>query len=89
MRPNIHVHIDRLLLDGVPADGLDPQQLSADVRSALEQLLAERGLDARLAAGGSWHRVRGGDLGGTDGPVGLGEQIAHAVHDGLSGGEGQ
>lgn len=96
MRPDIHLHIGRLVIDGVPADGLDPQRLSADVRSALEQLLANRGLDARLTAGGSWTCVRGGELGGklggelggTDHPTGLGEQIAHAVHDGLSGRKG-
>lgn len=83
MTRRIHVHIDRLVLDGVPADGLDPGRLSAEVSSALEALLARDGIGEATAAVGPWSTVRGGDHAETDRPGWLGARIAHAVHDGL------
>lgn len=88
MTRQIHVHIDRLVLDGVAADGLDPRRLSAEVSAALEELLGRDGLGERLAAGGSWSSVQGGDLGHPERPGDLGARIAGAIHDGLRGREG-
>lgn len=85
MTRQIHVHIDRLVLDGVPAEGLDRAQLTTEVSSALEELLGCGGLGGPLAAGGSWPVVHGGDLDCAGRPGGLGARIAHAVHDGLRG----
>lgn len=88
MTRQIHVHIDRLVLEGVAPDELDPQSLSADVSTSLEQLLARDGLGERMAAGGSWSSGQSGDLDGAGRPRDLGPRIAGAIHDGLRGREG-
>ena len=86
---NINVHIDRLILDGVDLDGLDPSVLSRDVQTALHDLLVQRGLHDSFATEGSWGSIRGGDLYGMTSPrERLGAGIASAIHAGLSGNEG-
>ncbi len=80
---NIHLHIERLVLDGVAVD--QPNIL----RKALEQELAERlrqgGLSPELRPGGAVPYLRGGAiaLGQGSQPTRLGTQIAGAVYRGI------
>ncbi|MFI5101921.1 MAG: hypothetical protein ACHP9V_00980 [Terriglobales bacterium] len=79
----IHLHIERLVLDGLPVD--QPRIL----RNALEQELAGRlmegGLSPELRSGGAVPHVRGGaiELGQGSHPARLGTQIAGAVYRGI------
>lgn len=89
MRPDIHLHIDRLVLDGLPIDGIDPDALADSVRAALRGLLADQGIHEGLAADGARNAIRGGTIQHLEPSVqGLGQQIAHAIHAGLIGNEG-
>ena len=79
----IHLHIERVVLDGVPVD--QPRLL----RKALEQELANRlmegGLSPDLRSGGAVPSVRGGaiELSQRSHPTRLGSQIADAVYRGI------
>ena len=82
----IRVHIDRLILDGLPPGPLDTGQLSEAVSSELGRLLGETGLQPGFAAGGSFSTVRGADIPHPEsGPGQLGIQIAAAISGGLGG----
>lgn len=86
MTRDIHIHIDRLVLDGVSLGGLSPGAVSEQVRAGLEALLDERGIEGDLANGGARGAIRGGDL---TGPGHLGTRIARSIHAGLSGDAGR
>lgn len=79
----IHLHIERLVLDGVAVD--QPRIM----RKALEQELAGRlregGLSPEFHRGGAVPRVHGGsiELGLGSHPARLGTQIAGAVSRGI------
>ena len=89
MRPDIHLQIDRLVLDGLPIDGIDPDALAEDVRAALQGLLADQGIHEGLASGGARNAIRGGTIQHPEPSVqGLGRQIAQAIHAGLTGNGG-
>lgn len=80
---NIHLHIERLVLEGVAVD--QPSIL----RNALEQELAERlrqgSLSPEIRFGGAVPYLRGGaiELGQGSHPARLGTQIAGAVYRGI------
>ena len=74
MTRRIDVHIDELVLDGVPAS--DATVLTVQVQDELRSLLAQRGLAPRAASADRVAR----DL--TGAPTGAG--IARAVYDGIS-----
>lgn len=79
MKPDIHVHIEELLLDGF-APG-DRHSIGEAVEQELARLIAERGLNSALMADGekpslhvnSVQWSRDGD------PSQLGQKIAHSV----------
>jgi hypothetical protein len=80
---NINVHIERLILDGLPVKGSDGAVVQAAVERELARLLGERGLTAvsagavpRLAVG-PIELTRAGE------PAHLGHQIARAIHGGI------
>jgi hypothetical protein len=79
----IHLHIERVVLDGVPVD--QPRIL----RKALEQELTSRlmkgGLLPELRSGGAVPHVHGGaiELSQRSHPARLGSQIAGAVYRGI------
>ncbi len=81
---NIHVHIERLILDGIDIPpGQRPLVLGA-VEAELARLLAAGGLKADLLAGGALPSVRAGTIDSRpNDPTGLGQQIAHAVYRGI------
>ena len=85
---NLKIHIERLILDGLPVTTVQGAELQAAVKSELERLLGDGG-SGRLPelhrgvvldrAGGETIRLAGGDKSSN-----LGFQIAGAVHRGLA-----
>ncbi len=82
---NINVHIERLILDGLPVAHRERPLLQAAVETELARLFASEGLAPHLLAGGAMPRVQGGNVQLTgEGSVDqLGQQIAQAVHGGI------
>jgi hypothetical protein len=79
----IHLHIERLVLDGVAVD--QPRILHAALQQELTRRLREGGLSPEFHRGGAVPRVRSGDieLGQSSHPSRLGSQIAGAVYCGI------
>ncbi len=87
---NIHVTIDRLILEGLTVPHGERQALQEVVAAELGRLLGEQGLAADWLAGGAVARLRGGNVEWSAGvgAVPLGQQIAQAVVPSLGTGEG-
>ncbi len=85
---NINIHIERLILDGLPVTHSQRPLVQAAVEAELVRLLMADGLAPRLQAGGVMPYVPGGGIQVTgDGdPQRLGQQIAQAVYGGIGGG---
>lgn len=84
-RPNIHLHIERLILDGLPIERAQGPHVLAAVEAELARLLTENGLDPALGAGGV---VPGVDASGIQlapgsSPMQIGRQIAQSVYSGI------
>jgi hypothetical protein len=81
----IHLHIERLVLDGVALD--QPGVLRRALEQELTGRLMEGGLSPELRPGGAVPSVRGGaiELGQGSNPARLGTQIAGAVYRGIGG----
>lgn len=58
---NINLHIERLVVDGLPYASSDGEALGAALRAELVRLLGKDGL-ASIPAGGSFPRVDGGAI---------------------------
>jgi len=84
---NINLHIDRLILDGLPVATAQGPFVQAAVESEITRLLGADGLSASLCAGGALPSVASGtiQLSSNPGPVDLGKQIATAVSGALGG----
>lgn len=80
MTPNVHLHIDRLVLDGF--DPLDRGALGAAVEAELARLLAEEGAPPALHRDARVPRLDGGtfDLPPGAGAETVGKQVAHRVY---------
>ena len=81
----IRLHIERLVLEGLSLDGLNPAQIQVAVEAELGRLLLAGGLAPQLAAGAARASLDGGQIGGQGGAGVLGEQIAGAVYGVLGG----
>ena len=78
---NIHLHIERLILDGLPLEQRDGAQMRVAVEAELTRLLSESGLGESYANGGAFASLRADTIHATDTrPQPLGTQIAHAVY---------
>lgn len=75
----IEVHIDRLVLDGVPPH--QARAVAQAVARALSQSLAERGLGASILAGPAIERIAAGSLALAPSapPAEVGGRIGHTV----------
>ncbi len=84
---NIHVHIERLVLDGLPIWHSQRPLVQAAVESELARLLSTDGLAANLMAGGAMPYISGGNiqLKSEGDPGFLGQQIAQAIYGGIGG----
>jgi hypothetical protein len=83
---NINIHIERLVLDGLPVARHEGSLVQAAVEAELARLLTAQGLPPNLMSGGAMPSVPGGAIqfGAQSSPAHLGKQIARAVHGGLS-----
>lgn len=84
---NINVHIERLILDGLPITHSQRSLVQAAVEAELARLLTDDGLVSSLRTGGAQPKVPGGSiqLAGDGNPHTLGQQIAQAVYGGIGG----
>jgi hypothetical protein len=82
----ISVHIEKLVLDGVPLRGAERPLLQAAVERELTRLLAG-GVSREFRGGASVAHVQGGAMriSGRETPVQMGSGIASAVHQGIGG----
>ena len=82
---NINVHIERLVLDGLPVTSSQGSLVQAAVEAELARLLTAEGLSADCLAGGAMPSLRAGGihLMKDSNPTQLGQQIARAVHVGI------
>lgn len=83
---NINLHIERLVLNGLPIAHHDGPLVQAAVEAELSRLLTAQGLSPTLSNGGAMPAVRGDSiqLARESSPAQLGMQIAQAVYGGLS-----
>jgi hypothetical protein len=82
---NIYLHIERLVLDGLPIARSQGAVVQAAVEAELAQLLRDGGLASTWQSGGTVPSVRADaiQLAGESSPADLGQQIARVVHGGL------
>ncbi|MFI5458422.1 MAG: hypothetical protein ACHRXM_23575 [Isosphaerales bacterium] len=81
----INLHIERLILEGLPVTSLQGPQVRAAIENELARLLAAHGLSLELRGGVALPRVRAGaiHIGKESQPARLGQSIAQAVHEGI------
>ncbi len=83
--PDIHLHIERLILDGLPIERAQGPHVQAAVEAELSRLLTENGLAPDLQAGGAMPNVRANaiQLTTVSNPTQVGTQIAQSVYGGI------
>jgi hypothetical protein len=83
--PDIHLYIDRLILDGLPVDGIQTPQVQMAVEAELTRLLVENGIAASLQAGGAMPSLRANEIQATaaSNPAQMGSQIAQSIYSGI------
>ena len=83
--PNIHLVIERLILEGLPLERGQASHIQAAVEAELTRLIAENGLASHLQAGGAMPRVNASSIQLTAGssPAQMGTQIAQSVYSGI------
>ena len=84
---NITLHIEKLVLDGLPLAKSQGPLIQAAVEAELMRLLAAHGLNQELHTGGAFPSVSTKGLQFTNGAgeVHMGAQIAQAVYGGIGG----
>jgi hypothetical protein len=84
---NINLHIERLILDGLPLEQRQGPHLQAAVEHELTRLLSDGRAPAQFGSA-TVASVKGGSIRVAEGadPAGLGKQIALAVYGGFGGG---
>ena len=82
---NITLHIERLVLDGLPIESWQSAEAQAAVEAELARLLTENGLKAELLAGGAIPSLRAEpiQLPSEINAAQLGAQIAQSVYGGI------
>ena len=82
---NINLHIERLVLDGLPIDHHQGPLIRAAVEVELGRLLTANGLANSLMAGGAVPSVPapGIQMSEASNPARLGQQIGHAIYGGI------
>jgi len=85
MKANVELHIDELILHGLPSWQRD--RIAAAVKAELQRLLGEGGLPPSLAAGGTLPQVQVDNLQVAAGarPGAVGAQIAGSIYSSLGG----
>jgi hypothetical protein len=81
---NIKLHIERLVLDGLPVTRSQGPQVQVAMEAELARLMAEGGLAQELASGGALPSVLADGIKSVGGsPAQIGRQIAKAVYGGI------
>ncbi len=82
---SINVHIERLILDGLPLTRSQGALVQAAIEAELAQLLRASGLASTWRSGGAVPSVRADaiQLAGESHPTQIGQQIARSVYGGL------
>ncbi len=82
---NINVHVERLILDGLPITHHQGVLVQGAVEAELTRLLSEGGFTSSSQAGGALPSVRADamQLKAGNTPTQLGQQIARAVYSGI------
>jgi hypothetical protein len=82
----IKVHIERVVLEGLPVSSHDAQRVQRALTAELERLIAAREISGDLRSGGAVPSVQGVELRlpTHTSPRELGRQIARSVHRGLA-----
>ena len=85
----IEVHIQRLVLEGLPVSSAEGARVRAAVANELARMLALGGLAHQLRGGGAVPRVAAPhfDLALRERPDAIGRHIARSVHAGIGRGE--
>jgi hypothetical protein len=83
----IDVHIERLVLDGLPVTSADGPRVRAAVEAELARLLAAGGLGRELVAGAAMARAPAPQIsiGQGERPDAIGRAVARSVHAGIEG----
>ena len=83
---NINLHIDRLVLEGLPLTRAQGPLVQRAVEMELARLFAGTGIGPAFRSGGTVPRASGGamEFAREATPGQLGTQIAESVHQGLS-----
>ncbi|SHJ56068.1 hypothetical protein SAMN05444159_0920 [Bradyrhizobium lablabi] len=82
---NIRLHIERLVLDGLPVTSAQGPRVKAAIEAELGRLLSEGGISHELAAGAVLPSVSAPSVHAPRGvaPAQLGKQIAQSVFAGV------
>jgi hypothetical protein len=82
---NINLHIERLILDGLPIGKSQAFQVQRAVEDELTRLLTENSLTQHLSAGGAVPSVQasGIQLPADGNPAQIGIYIAQSIYDGV------
>lgn len=83
--PQITVHIERLILDGLSIAHSQRPRLRAEIEAELARLLASAGLAADVQTGGLWPSLTGGSIALQNEvePGQLGRQIALGIYQSI------
>jgi len=79
---NINLHIERLVLDGLPLESKCRAALQAEIEFELARLLTERAVAADWQSGGAQANVRAAaiQLSAQSSPAEIGRQIAGSIY---------
>ena len=82
---NINLHIERLILDGLPIGHSQGSFVKAAVEAELSRLLSANGLNSDFQSGGAMPSVEadGIQIARDGSPTDLGHEIARAVYGGI------
>ena len=82
---NINLHIERLILDGLPFEARHRAMLQTEIETELARLLTQNNIAANWQSGGAVPDVRADAIQLTthDNPAQLGRQIAGSVYGGI------
>ena len=81
----IQVHIERLVLEGLPVTSRDGSRVQAAVEAELGRLFGATGVRGQLRSGGALPKLAGHPLHleQSQQPGRLGQQIARSIHGGI------
>jgi hypothetical protein len=83
---NIHLHVERLILDGVNMNPYQYRLLAASLERELVRFLTRHGIGSGVRGGGAFETIRTNSATAleTSEPSRLGRQIARSLHGGLN-----